>query len=134
MNHKDKPTVKISYQPRWINRWTGEEGKSTPNTECYTQTIKIPIELKEALIDELGLITEQGLDLFKKACLESFVKELESGKVETKGWYSTQVQTKNESNAPFECIKNFLLGEKHKGQIVMKQKIYLDRKTVILFV
>ena len=108
----------VSYNKK---RWDSEG-------TCYTQTLKLPKELKAPLIDYLKKeSSSERYTLTNRAYIESFIKELEQGKMETGSWYGLGL-------TPIRCIYFFLVHQAAEGQVYGKRHPLMNQNTALFFI
>lgn len=102
-------------------RW-GKDGT------CYTQTVKLPYELKEPLLNYLKEELASGkMNSTSQFYVETFVKKLETRDMEAGGWYAPSL-------TPTRYIHFFLINEALEGRVTGKRDISWDHNTALIFV
>ena len=118
MTNKTLFNFTVSYNKK---RWDSEG-------TCYTQTIKLPKELKAPLIEYLKKESNsERYTLTNQAYIKSFVEKLEQGKMEAGAWYSLGL-------TPTRCLYFFLVQQGAEGRIYGKRHPYMNQNTALIFI
>ena len=98
------------------------------NGTCYTQTVKMPYELKAPLLQYLEeAVARDSMDYMEKFYVKAFIEKLRNDETEEDGWYSPSL-------TPMRYVDFFLIREAREGRVAGKRDISWRHNTALFFI